>query len=281
MRNDFAIFILSHGRANNQITLKTLRKAGYTGKWDIVVDDSDEQKDEYVEKYGDHIIVFDKNAEYEKADTFTNEKYLKCILYARNACEKIAKKNEFKYFCQLDDDITSLVYRYEDDEKAKSKNVTNLDDLLEAYIDFLESGNISCASFATQNAFIGGVSSLRSEPNRRCFNVFFRNVNIPVKWRCAMNEDYITSILEGMTGKVFIEPKFVGVGTKEVGKGTQTGGMKETYAYMSDYERCFYAVIAAPSAFSVEQNLKKFQITLRKDFSVPKILNERWRKHAR
>ena len=46
MRDDFAVFILSHGRAKEQITLNSLLNAGYTGKWYIIVDDLDEQKDE-------------------------------------------------------------------------------------------------------------------------------------------------------------------------------------------------------------------------------------------
>ena len=32
MRDDFAAFILTHGRADNVITYNTLRKQGYTGK---------------------------------------------------------------------------------------------------------------------------------------------------------------------------------------------------------------------------------------------------------
>ena len=46
MRNDFAVFILSHGRANNLITLKTLDKIGYTGKTYIIIDNEDEQEEE-------------------------------------------------------------------------------------------------------------------------------------------------------------------------------------------------------------------------------------------
>ena len=34
---NFAVFILSHGRANNVITIKTLRDVGYTGKIYIII----------------------------------------------------------------------------------------------------------------------------------------------------------------------------------------------------------------------------------------------------
>lgn len=32
MRNDFAVFILTHGRADNVVTVPAIKKAGYTGK---------------------------------------------------------------------------------------------------------------------------------------------------------------------------------------------------------------------------------------------------------
>lgn len=61
MRNDFAVLILSHGRADRVYTIPTLRKGGYTGKVYIVVDNEDEQQDEYIARYGkENVIVFDK-----------------------------------------------------------------------------------------------------------------------------------------------------------------------------------------------------------------------------
>lgn len=42
MRDDFGVFIITHGRANEQITLKTLKKCGYSGKVFLVIDDEDE-----------------------------------------------------------------------------------------------------------------------------------------------------------------------------------------------------------------------------------------------
>lgn len=40
----FAVFILSHGRANNIITIQALKKSNYTGKIYIIIDDEDEQE---------------------------------------------------------------------------------------------------------------------------------------------------------------------------------------------------------------------------------------------
>lgn len=52
MRDDFAVMILTHGRADRVYTLKSLRKGGYTGKVYIVIDNEDDQQDEYVSRYG-------------------------------------------------------------------------------------------------------------------------------------------------------------------------------------------------------------------------------------
>ena len=43
MRNDFAILILTHGRPDNIKTLSSLKRAGYTGKYYIVIDNEDEK----------------------------------------------------------------------------------------------------------------------------------------------------------------------------------------------------------------------------------------------
>lgn len=49
MRDDFAVMILTHGRADRVYTLSSLRKGGYTGKVFLVLDNEDDQHDEYVE----------------------------------------------------------------------------------------------------------------------------------------------------------------------------------------------------------------------------------------
>ena len=58
--DNFAIFILSHMRAEKVITYKTLIKANYTGKIYIIIDNEDEQKNLYLKKFGDKVIIFDK-----------------------------------------------------------------------------------------------------------------------------------------------------------------------------------------------------------------------------
>ena len=105
MREDFACFILTHGRADNVKTEKTLRACGYTGKVFYVIDDEDEQGDQYRARFGaERVFEFCKAEEMRKCDQGNNWDIRGVILYARNACWEIAKRAGVKYFTQLDDD---------------------------------------------------------------------------------------------------------------------------------------------------------------------------------
>ena len=59
MWNDFAIFILTHGRPDNVRTIASLRSHGYTGKIVLVIDNEDQSRANY-EALGVDVVVFDK-----------------------------------------------------------------------------------------------------------------------------------------------------------------------------------------------------------------------------
>lgn len=50
--NNFAVFILSNNRPDNVITFNSIRKAGYTGKIYIIIDNEDKMSDKYIKKFG-------------------------------------------------------------------------------------------------------------------------------------------------------------------------------------------------------------------------------------
>ena len=104
MRNDFAVFILTHGRPENVVTYKTLKKQGYTGKIYIVIDNEDGKAEEYRKKFGDQVVVFDKLAVSKTFDTADTQTDRRTIVYARNACFDIARDGGVRYFLELDDD---------------------------------------------------------------------------------------------------------------------------------------------------------------------------------
>ena len=95
MRNDFAVFIITHGRPDSQLTYNTLLSCGYTGKVYFVLDDTDKTIQEYIDNFGaNKIFVFNKN-HYINSDEYgngTNEGIYSCAVYARRAVEDIAKQ---------------------------------------------------------------------------------------------------------------------------------------------------------------------------------------------
>ena len=59
---DFAAFILTHGRPDRVVTYNALLRAGYTGPIYFIVDNEDKTVDRYRDRYGDRVIIFDKEA---------------------------------------------------------------------------------------------------------------------------------------------------------------------------------------------------------------------------
>lgn len=140
------VFILTHGRADNVQTYKSLRKFGYTGKIYLVIDDEDEQEDRYRELYGDEVVQFCKQEYLEKSMCINPDKPRKVILYARNACFDIAKRLGITHFVEMDDDYKEFQYRYEKGGKLKLKDIYCMDDVVNIFFDFLEaSGALSVA----------------------------------------------------------------------------------------------------------------------------------------
>ena len=130
MLNDFAVFILSHGRPDNIKTLKILEDGNYTGDWYIVIDNEDKAADRYYELYGDKVIMFNKLEVAEKIDDGDNFEERRAVVYARNVVFDIAEDMGLKYFLQLDDDYTYISYRRIEGDKLAAIRVNNLDDLL-------------------------------------------------------------------------------------------------------------------------------------------------------
>lgn len=275
-RSNFVVFIVTHERANIQTTYESLKKQGYTGNVFFVIDNTDVQKNEYFDLYGDAVLMFDKKEYEEKTDALTNRINLPSAVYARAAVEDFAKALNLDFFLELDDDFFGFTKRYKIDGKLKSEKITNMDDIIEMYIDYMERTNIACIGLTNSATFIGGVDAYDKQPSRRCFGAFLRRTNIDITWKSAMNEDYITSVCEGACGKIFQQLPFVHFSAKDTAKGNK-GGCEYMYEQMHEYERAFYSVIANPCAFLVEQTKKGYRMRSKGNI-LPKIISEKLKK---
>lgn len=282
MRNkNFAVFILSHGRADNIITYKTLKSSGYTGDIYILIDNEDEQIEDYYKNYGDKVIVFDKKRVAEKIDQADLSQDRRTILFARNQCFEEAKKLHLKTFLELDDDYKMFERRYIDGKKLKTHKIKNLDKLFDIMIDFLYFSDSLTVALAQGGDLIGGSKSsfFNKGLARKAMNTFFCRTDKPFEFVGRINEDVNTYTTLGQRGeKIFTYTKIDIVQTR-----TQSakGGMTDVYLDKGTYLKSFYSVMYSPSCVKINvmgNKHKRIHHRVNWDCCVPMILNERYKK---
>lgn len=284
MRNtNFAVFILTHGRASNIITLRSLRRAGYTGKIYILIDNEDPQQDSYINNYGSSVIVFDKKAydnTFDIQDNFKDQ--IRGVVYARNANFDISKKLGLKYFAQFDDDYVKFQSRYNNMYNYKYKGVTNLDKIFDIFIDFLKNTTTKSIAMAQGGDFIGGEQSSNAQSltlKRKVMNTFFYKTEDPVEFIGRINEDVNMYVNGGTKGKLY----FTFNGYSIVQKETQSneGGLTDLYLEQGTYVKSFYTVMISPSSVKIRLmgNINmRLHHSIKWNNTVPKIIRANHRK---
>lgn len=279
MRDDFAIFIISHERADRVESYNMLRKAGYTGKICIVVDDEDSQLSEYKEKFiglGEDYVIYNKDL-YRTA-TEVCRRVEGCATYARNAVEYFAKAKGLKAFMVADDDLLRLRFRHNEKGVLKSTPVTSgLNEILESYIDFILESNIACVSFGTANVYMNGIKPESVSNNRLPFNCFIRNTEYTWTWKAEIYEDAVTSILESWNGDFAMQLPFVQCDMCPMDVGAK-GGMTDVYSAISQYEKNFPVLIYAPSCVKLGLGKRSFIYTVQKKNAFPKLISSKYKK---
>lgn len=276
-KRNFAIFILSHGRANNVITLKTLKKQNYTGKWYIICDNEDKTLPEYVDKFGmDRVIVFDKAGIAKKIDEGDNFQNRKVILYARVACFEAAKALGLTHFLELDDDYTDFQYRYIEAGKMKVRKA-QIGKVIPLYLDFLDSTDSLTIAFGQGGDMIGGTDAKNAQKciGRKAMNSFFCRTDKPIPFVGRINEDvnmYTTCNTRGE--KIFT---YFPMMLTQKQTQSQKGGMTETYIDGGTYIKSFYSVMYSPSCVKIRMmgdNHRRIHHNIQWEHCAPKILDE-------
>ena len=281
MRDDFAVFILTHGRPEKVVTLHSLMEGNYSGKWYIVIDNEDDTEAEYRRRFGDRVIQFDKRAIAERIDTADLSQDRRTIVYARNACFDLAKEVGVRYFLELDDDYTSFMYRFPDDGKLGYVNARDLDTLFEAMIDFLDDSGALTVAFAQGGDFIGGLDSgtFHKRLLRKAMNTFFCDVEKPFEFYGRINEDVNTYTLLGNRGKLLFTTTEANI--TQLQTQSNPGGMSEVYLDSGTYLKSFYTVIFSPQCTKIAtmgDKHKRIHHQVNWNACTPKILNEKWKK---
>ena len=277
---DFAVFILTHGRANKVITYNTLKRFGYTGDIYLIVDNEDDQVEEYRTLYGNNVIVFDKLNESLSTDAGDNFTKRNSVLYARNACFTIAEKLGIRYFLQLDDDYQEFYYKTDTDLNYKERHISCLDAVFDAYLDFLITTGCKSIAMAQQGDFIGGkLNNIGISLKRKCMNSFFCDVQNPFKFIGRMNDDVNTYTLLGKTGEVFFTYTLTSINQKDT--QTNQGGLTDMYKEFGTYVKSFYTVMMCPSSVfvhAINSTHQRIHHRTKWNFTVPKIISEAHKK---
>lgn len=277
MKNDFVIFILTHGRPDNVITVKTLKKNGYTGDIVLVIDDEDKTKEKYLLNFK-NVEIFSKKEiakTFDIADNFNDDRV---VVFARNAIFNIAEKLGYKYFIVLDDDYTQFDFRIYSNENQNPKCVYNLDSVILCLLDFYKNTNITTLSMAQGGDFIGGkYNKMATNPTlfRKCMNSFFCSTDRPFKFIGRINEDVNTYVHEQSIGKIMATIPFVSLTQKTTQK--QKGGLTEFYLNGGTYVKSFYTVLFAPSCTKIKlMGDKHYRLhhSINWNNAVPKIISE-------
>lgn len=281
----FAVFILTHGRPHKVKTYETLRKQGYTGQIYIIIDNEDKTAAEYYKRFGDQVIMFDKEAVAQQIDEGDNFKDRRAIIYARNASYQIAQDLGLDYFLQLDDDYTSFVHKFTADLVYREKPVKNLDRLFALMLDFYKSTSAVTVALGQNGDFQGGSQNgdlTRLWLKRKAMNTFFCSPHRPHKFFGRINEDVNTYVTQGNRGDLILTVFNAAI----IQSQTQhtTGGMTELYLNMGTYVKSFYTVMYSPACVKIAEfgnDHARLHHRINWNAAVPKIMSEQYRKLPR
>ena len=286
MRDDFAIFVLTHGRPDRVLTLTALSRAGYTGKVYLVVDDEDPTREEYQSKYGDKVLLFSKDEvakTFDLADNFHGKKGV--VVFARNACWVLARQVGVKYFMEMDDDFDAFHYRFDGQNKYIARRVcVMMDRLLSVLIEFYARTPILTIALSQGGDHMGGDSMGDKWPRlrRKAMGSFLLSVDRPFDFVGRINEDVNTYTNMSRQGCLFFTLMNVMLNTEATQK--HAGGMTSTYLDGGTYVKSFYSVMHCPSAGQIgalgDPRSPNYRIHHKINWNnaAPKIVMGRWKK---
>jgi len=280
MTNNFAAFILTHGRPDRVYTFDSLVKHGYTGRIVVLIDNEDKTADAYRAKFGDLVRVFDKRAVAQRIDEGDNFNDRRAIIYARNACFDVAREIGVDYFVQLDDDYVD--FRHKRDEVGEYINkadIRDLDAVFDAMVDYLKTIPALSIAMAQGGDFPGGkMCTSRYKPSRKCMNSFVCATDRPFEFSGRINEDVNTYTALASRGGLFMTIKDVALQQKQT--QSNAGGMTDLYLDSGTYVKSFYSVMYHPSSVKVGivVSCSRIHHKVKWRHTVPCILSENFRK---
>ena len=282
MNKPFCVFIISHGRPEKVMTLRTLKRCGYTGPLFIVCDNEDKTVDQYRKNHGaDMVLVFDKPYYASLVDSCDNFQNRRTTTHARNACFDLAEERGFEYFLVLDDDYTDFRYTFNRAGEFKRAQVGKMNAIIEACCLWLDSDKriLSICFMQGGDIFGGGectnlVRKIFPFQKRKAMNSFFCKTSRRFWFFSRLNEDVNTYLGLGCIGFLFftIDNIFL----QQAATQATGGGMSEAYLASGTYVKSFYSVMLYPSfaKVTVPRSMSRLHHKISWNNAVPKILDD-------
>jgi hypothetical protein len=200
----------------------------------------------------------------------------------------LAAELGYTHYWQLDDDYLGFWHRAQmfvadDNDRPflSARSVHDLDAVVDATLDFLDTSGATAIAFAQAGDFIGGLASgfWRDGLRRKAMNTFLARVDDPVRFVGRLNDDVNTVVTESMRGRIYFtltDVMIVPVLTQQ-----EPGGMTDAYAEAGTWVKSFMSVMYAPSAVRVAEMGRAImrihhQVTWNR--VAPKILSDQHRK---
>ena len=278
----YAIFILTHKRPDRQITLRTLEKSGYTGKVYLLCDTDDPTLPQYKEQYGDMVKTFSKKKALKKFDLMTNAPKFNAVVFARNAVYEVARKMGLDYIVVMDDDYSVFNFSIDRTGFYKRSKVTDMNGVIRAHLRFLKNAKLSTLAFAQGGDFVGGwngtITKNNFRPLRKAMNTFFFDVNRPVQFNGAINEDATMGVEVARQGGVVLTDCLLQL--EQTNTQEAEGGLTDIYKDDGTYQKSFYTLMAAPSSTKVmyQRAVGRVHHFINGDCAYPKIISAEHKK---
>lgn len=288
MPNNYVVFIISHGRADNVLTERTLKTHGYSGPVYFVIDNEDAQAESYRDRFGVHrVLLFNKKHYADLVDEGDNFDNRRTTTHARNACFDFAEQLGVERFLVLDDDYTEFKFRTNGEgsyPSGKWRTYKTLDGIFEAMFNFADKTKAATVCMAQGGDFIGGRDcGFAKNPTlrRKAMNSFFCSTKRRFWFRSRLNEDVNTYLVLGFLGGLFFTVPLVSLDQEQT--QASEGGMSEAYLESGTYVKSFYSVMYCPSFVKIStMGRTGRRIHHRTNWlaACPQILSEEYRKSS-
>jgi glycosyltransferase involved in cell wall biosynthesis len=261
-------------------TAEYLEKVGYPGEYRIIVGTNDDTAPEYVERWGDRVVMFDwaeEAARQDMLDPFGIEG--SGVITARNFAARAAAEMGYLRFWEMDDDINCFYIN--DPEARKNRRIEDGQELFDRLNELSEwAHRIGCARIVCQ-----GNSTMFPDS---CLTVAWYGclvMNQPteghgfVEFRGRVSEDIINIADIYKSGSFCIRCNWLGYALRPT--MTEKGGSTDLYLTDagSNTRRMSYFTLLAPLVAGADKRLlDSGDIKFKNEFKwlIPKMVSDRF-----